>query len=222
MYYKITATKKALTIIIAIVLIFALIPVAKYLHEQYLIHKARQTYNIMRGAFVRVNLSNNLKWTDETMDTNVFANSFVRELPVRKTCGYNPRNSACFPKKINFQRPLPGTEDVTSIILGDYYKVKLKNGVGIAFKILSPDCSLVRGRCGTIFIDINGSKKGPNKFGVDLFDFSINKDEIKTYPMSATHVNRCLAGTGQGCTEYLLKYKTFNYRKYAKEAVAVK
>lgn len=217
MHIKLKITETQIKIISIVLIIFVSIHVLMYAHDQYLIHKTRQTLNIMRGAYVRTILNSRIKWTEQTMNTDIFARAFVRELPVKKDCGYDSSDNTCFPKIINFQKPLPDT-DVKRTGIGGYYKVKLKNGVGIAFTVLSPDCKLKQHRCGTVFIDINGTNRGPNTFGKDLYDFSINEKEITTYPMKSAHIPRCLAGTGQGCADYMLKFRTLNFKKYAKKA----
>ena len=222
MHFKLTFTEKQLKTIAIILIALVSIRVIIYAYDQYLIHKTRQTLNIMRGAYVRTVLNSRIKWTEQTMNTDIFAKAFVRELPVKRDCGYNSSDSKCFPQIVNFQRALPNSDNIRSASLGGYYRVKLNNGVGIAFTILSPDCKLKHHRCGTVFIDINGTTRGPNKMGKDLYDFSINENQITTYPIENVHIHRCLMGTGQGCAAYLLKYRTFNFNKYAKDAVSVK
>ena len=83
-------------------------------------------------------------------------------------------------------------------------------------KVVSPDCTMERGRCATVMIDINGAK-GPNTFGEDIYDFILTKDNVGLYPMQADHIKRCVEGPGLGCADYMFKYNTRNYKKHIKK-----
>lgn len=214
MLLRFRISKKGLIIICSLLAVMIIFCSIKYICDRYIIFKAEQTYNILRSSYAETVKKANFKWTEKDMNTEVFARAFVKDLPVKKDCSYSTDDS-CFPIKINFQRPLENLH-IINVLISDYYKVELNNNVGIAFKILSPTCNHVRDRCGTVFIDINGSKHGPNKFGEDLYDFGIYKTELKTYLMEANHIHRCINGTGQGCAEYMFTYKNRNYKKYLK------
>jgi len=214
MYLRLKISNKLLVIFTVLTIIIIIALIAKPAYDKYVIYKTKQTYDILRNSYAETVKTANYKWTNADMNTDVLARSFVKNLPVKRNCAYSSDDS-CFPVKINFQRPLENLH-ISSVLIGDYYKVELNNNVGIAFKILSPTCDQVRDRCGTVFIDINGSKRGPNKFGEDLYDFGIYKTELKTYLMEANHMHRCVNGTGQGCAAYMFKYKNRNYKKYSK------
>lgn len=185
-----------------------------YIRDRYIIYKTESTFEILKNSYQKTLKTTTFKWTKEDMNTTIFANAFVKNLPTKQVCEYTS-NEECFPKIINFKKAPDGLS-VKNIQIGDYYKAKLNNDVCVAFKILSPTCSQARGRCGTVFIDINCAKKGPNKFGEDLYDFGIYKDGIRPYIMEANHNQRCLNGSGQGCAAYMFKYKNRNYKNYDK------
>lgn len=185
-----------------------------YFRDKYIIYKTKSTFNILSDSYQKTLETANFKWTEKDMNTTNFAQKFVKNLPTKTVCEYTSQEE-CFPQYINFKNPPEGLT-IGSTQIGNYYKVKLKNNVCVAFNILSPTCTHTRGRCGTIFIDINCSKKGPNRFGEDLYDFGIYKDGIRTYIMEANHNQRCVNGTGQGCAAYMFKYGNRNYKKYDK------
>lgn len=185
-----------------------------FIRDRYIIYRTKSTFNILSDSYQQTLEKNNFKWTEKDMNTTVLGQQFAKNLPTKTVCGYSTTEE-CFPSTIYFQRPPEGL-DVSKIKIGDYYKLKLKNNVCVAFKVLSPTCSHTRQRCGTVFIDINCSDKGPNQFGIDLYDFGIYKDGIRTYIIEANHNQRCINGTGQGCAAYMFKYKNRNYKKYDK------
>lgn len=202
--------------IIALSIIF-IIAVAffgfSYIRDRYIINKTKSTFDILKNSYQKTLKTTTYKWTKEDMNTTIFANAFVKNLPTKQVCEYT-NNELCFSRVINFKKP-PEELNVKSTKIGDYYKVKLNNDTCVAFKILSPTCSHARERCGTIFVDINCTKK-PNKFGEDLYDFGIYKDGIRTYIIEANHNQRCINGSGQGCAAYMFKYKNRHYKNYDK------
>ena len=206
-----TSTKIVIYVVILIIIgIFGF----GFIKDKYIIYKTKSTFNILNEAYQKTLKTTDFKWNEKDMSTTVFAQKFVKNLPTKTVCEYSNQEN-CFPKYINFKNPPEGLT-INRTQIGDYYKVKLKNNVCVAFNILSPTCSHTRERCGTIFIDINCAQKGPNKFGEDLYDFGIYKNGIRTYIIEANHNQRCLNGTGQGCAAYMFKYKNRNYKKYDK------
>lgn len=213
MNYKIKIDVKFLYAICILLGIIALTFLIGFARDKFIIKKTRTSYNTLRSAYQKTVKTTKFEWTDEKMNTAVLASAFVKNLPIKKDCGFGPSNE-CFNNNINFKNPLEGT-NVKAVNISNYYKVKLNNNVGVAFSVLSPTCSHTRGRCATVFVDINGPQKGPNKFGEDLYDFGIYKDDLKVYIIEANHIPRCLNGTGQGCAAYMFKYGNRNYEKYS-------
>ena len=208
--FKLKIKIRTSTIVCIIAILIFLIFLCKYIFNQYIIYKTEQTYNILRKAYTETVKTANFDWERGKVNNDIFAKAFIKNLPIKYDCGYSIENK-CFPNTINFQRPLEYF-DINSVSIPKYYKVKLKNNVGIAFTLLDPTCGMIRGRCGTIFTDINGSQNGPNKFGEDLYDFSIDKTDITLYPLQASHLTRCVYGTGQGCAAYMFRFRNRNYK----------
>lgn len=67
----------------------------------------------------------------------------------------------------------------TSYDFSIYPSIVLQNGVSVAFK-LNNGCSKNGSVCAFVFVDINGNKK-PNKFGKDLFVFTIVNSNNTTF-----------------------------------------
>ena len=204
---------KKILIIVPIVLLIIAAGVfwTPYLYEQYIVYKTEQTYNILKDSYVSTLKTANYKWEDGKMDTAIFANEFVKNLPVKRICEFKGRE--CFPACINSKSGISFCQ-FTGFIDEKLYRVELKNNVGIAIQILSPECSNISKICGSVYIDANGKNIGPNLLGRDIFDVSIFKNKIEVPTMKGNMFPNCIYGNGNGCTEYLLEYKNRRYEEY--------
>ncbi|MBR1907662.1 hypothetical protein IJ818_01850 [bacterium] len=218
MYIRLRISDKIFNILFIIFTIILIIVCSKlvfdYYYDQYIINTTEQTFHILQKAYYDTINITNFNWAESEMDTGKLAKEFIKNLPLKQNCKYNGANK-CFYNKVHFKRKIKDSQ-LTEILISDYYKVELKNNTGIAFKILSPDCSQVRERCGNIFIDVNGPNKGPNMLSEDIYDFGIYKDGIKLYILEANHIPNCLNGTGQGCAAYMFRFRNRNYKSFKK------
>lgn len=104
-------------------------------------------------------------------------------------------------------------------------KIVLSDGSVIAVSIDDANCNStinqIASICGTIFVDINGTKK-PNQGGVDLFPFWITKTRL--VPIGTQADNNYFASTcknkltnattsGYGCTAWVLYNENMDYMK---------
>ncbi len=183
-----------------------------FAYEQYIIYRVEKTYNMLREAYVKTLETANFKWEEGKMNTDVLAEAFIKNLPVEKNCEYT-NDGTCFAKRVYFTKESVGHKG-TGINLVISYKVLLKDGSAIAFRNISPTCNLLRGRCGSVYIDANGPFKGPNMLSRDIFDFVIFKDKIGPYSIKGNHYPNCVYGGGHACGAYLLQFRNRNYKSY--------
>ena len=212
MILRFSYDKQKYTIItIYAILIIAVVTFAvNKLIEMYTVHQVFAAYNMLTEAYQTSLKSEKYEWTKEKMNVNVIANKYIKYLPVKKNC--TKSDNTFVAPEIRYKNK-GGHIKVSKMT--EFRKAELKNGMTVAIGIQSPTCEAPRGRCGSVFVDING-KKGPNKFGSDVFDFGIYKNEIKPYKIEIVHVDRCIEGNGQGCASYILKYGKTNYKAYDK------
>lgn len=206
---KISKTLLLIISISIVVIVFALI--INKVKNQIIINKAKTGYEIIQTSYQASLKKEKYVWDKKTTKTSQFGNKLAKYLPTEKNCEYD-NDGICYPRYVNFRNKY---KDETQLYIYNFYKIKLKNGMTVLTKVVSPDCSMLRGRCATVMIDINGAK-GPNTFGEDIYDFIVTKDQVNLYPMQADHVERCINGPGLGCADYMFKYNTRNYKKYIK------
>lgn len=212
MKIKLKISKSAIVVIpiIVIALISALVINIK--RNQLIIDNAKLGYEIIQTSYSESLKKEKYVWDKKTTKTPQFGNKLAKYLPTEKNCEYD-NDSSCYPRYVKFRNKY---DNKTKLQIYNFYKIKLKNGMIVLTKVVSPDCSMQRGRCATVMIDINGAK-GPNTFGEDIYDFIVTKDHVGLYPMQADHVKRCVNGPGLGCADYMFKYNTRNYKKYMKK-----
>ena len=137
--------------LVTISILLAVKYVKNYIKDQEIISKTEQTYEMLQKAYEKTLKTENLVWEDGKTDTKVFAKAFVINLPVEKDCQMKRfPELECFPYQLFIPRYVPGFSD--NFVTKDYYRVRLNNGIGVGFKIDSPTCDWVRGRCGIIYI----------------------------------------------------------------------
>lgn len=206
---RIKISAKALFAILAIIIIVASAIAIHIRKDKVIIDKAKTGYQIIQDSYKESLKKETYVWDKEKTKTSQFGNKLAKYLPTEKNCEYD-NDGVCYPRYVNFRNKY---QDQTQLYIYNFYKIKLKNGMIVLTKVVSPDCSMVRGRCATIMIDINGAK-GPNTFGEDIYDFSVTKNSVSVYPMEADHIKRCLNGPGLGCADFMFQYNTRNYKKY--------
>lgn len=206
-------TKQGIVIvtIIALIIVSAITFAFVKIREKYYVHQLFSAYSLITEAYDTALKKETFEWEYGKTSSNIFASKYIKYLPVKTDCKKN--DNSCFSPYINYRQPLGPTKIAD---MKAFHKTSLKNGMSIAIGIQFPTCTSPRNRCGSIFVDLNGSKKGPNKLGTDIFDFGIYKDGIKPYDIEIVHINRCLEGNGQGCASYILKYGNMNYKAYDK------
>ena len=119
--------------------------------------------------------------TSDISDCAAFATEFVSKLNVAKTCTYNAYSNGCIPDYKGIDTIVPSAGAQTSwctLFNEDYLKTYanvyvLKDGM-----IVIPFGNYFH----VFMVDING-KKPPNKWGYDIFTFTIrgNSDATKIY-----------------------------------------
>ena len=212
MILRFSNDKQKYTIItISAILIIAVVTfTVNKIIEIYTVHQVFAAYNMLTEAYQTSLKNEKYEWTKEKMNVNVLANKYIKYLPVKKDCA--KRDNTCFAPYVRYKNKVG---PIKLSRMEAFRKAELKNGMTVAVGIQHPACDGPRGRCGSVFVDING-KKGPNKFGSDVFDFGVYKNEIKPYKIEIVHVERCIEGNGQGCSSYILKYGRTNYKAYDK------
>lgn len=208
---KIKISKGLLLIISVIIVVVVATFIICKVRNQIIINKAKTGFEIIQIAYQNSLKKEKYVWDKKTTKTSQFGNKLVKYLPTEKNCEYD-NEGVCYPRYVNFRNIY---KDKTNLYIYNFYKIKLNNGMVVLTKVVSPDCTMERGRCATVMIDINGAK-GPNTFGEDIYDFILTKDHVGLYPMEADHVKRCLNGPGLGCADFMFKYNTRDYDKYLK------
>lgn len=208
---KVKISAKLLLIISVIVVIVASAIVINIRKDKVIINKAKTGYDIIQKAYEESLKKETYVWDKKKTKTSQFGNKLAKYLPTEKNCEYD-NDGVCYPRYVNFRNKY---QDETQLYIYNFYKIKLKNGMIVLAKVVSPDCSMVRNRCATVMIDINGAK-GPNTFGEDIYDFAVTKNSVNLYPMEADHVKRCLNGPGLGCAAFMFQFNTRDYKKYKK------
>lgn len=199
-------------VILGLLLITTIWVIAIKIQERIVVKKVHEAYRTIYRAYNETVKDKSITWEKGKVDNDKFADAFLKHLKVKTDCRGN-KNGICIANEVKYAKPY-GPDTYSP--LDKWYSAKLENGMSIAFNVLSPDCSLVRNRCATILFDINGTK-GPNRLSKDLFDLGIYKDKVKPYSVETNHVQRCLEGTGQSCTDYILRFHNTNYKNYIAE-----
>ena len=210
---KIYITKRfIITAIIAIPVIIAGYFIIDYKYDKYIINNTIDTYNTIKDAYAKTIKTANYQWEDGKIDTESFSKEFIKNLPVKKDCAF--KGTDCFPLDMHSNYTTTVVPPSLGIYDMSYYKVMLENNVGLAIKISSPTCSELNNSCGTIVMDVNSKKIGPNMFSRDLFDVGIYKDKIDLYSLEGNMYPNCMCGGGQFCTAFVVKFKSRDYKKF--------
>lgn len=201
-----------LIVLINVVLFYAFEYYIQYKKDKEIINKTETTYKMLQDAYAKALESENFEWEEGKIDTEIFAKAIIKNLYVKSLllCAFR-RAKKCMPPSIKFSK-LDETYKTNKSSLKEYYCIRLENGVGVGFKIESPTCDIIRGRCGNIYIDVNTGENPPNTLSEDIYSFGIYKDGIKLYDLEANHLPNCVYGTGFACASYMLKFKNRNYK----------
>ena len=149
--------QKYAIITISAILIIAVVTFAvNKIIEIYTVHQVFAAYNMLTEAYQTSLKNEKYEWTKEKMNVNVLANKYIKYLPVKKDCA--KRDNTCFAPYVRYKNKV-GLINLSK--MSEFRKAELKNGMTVAVGIQHPACDGPRGRCGSVFVDING-KKGPN------------------------------------------------------------
>lgn len=96
------------------------------------------------------------------------------------------------------------------------YDLVLADGTSVIFNTRREELDEKYDRWGVIYVDLNGTKE-PNRWGYDLFEFSIQKDNIVPTGSNKGRtdreiLNNCLA-SGNHCTAWILRKENILYRR---------
>jgi len=156
-----------------------------------------------------------------SLGSNSFRDLYANHLNIQSKC----TPSTCWKESvfIGYNLPVVAAAGVT-----------LTNGASVIFAINSTyslppadGCVAVNGLCPTIYVDVNGPNKGPNRIGLDQFMMFLNQDGLKPGGDSSItsafyktcqispiiYGNPDLGGAcywrGNGCAAYVLLNKNF-------------
>lgn len=132
-----------------------------------------------------------------------FADTFKKYMKVATDCTGNGKNgnSACYGRNYWIKNPGGATNNIG--LPGDTFAgYTTSDGVTYWFY----------GGQGWIIVDLNGSAKGPNINGVDVFWFSMNSNRNLVPYGNPQNLNECKT-TGRTCTDWVLKYGNQAYRR---------
>lgn len=138
----------------------------------------------------------------------IIADKLKPFMKVALDCGTIDSDGKCFPKSV--YSGLDKTVWQSYHNARSYYKLKLNNGVGVAFRASAHSANdehLI-----SFFVDVNGPLL-PNVVGKDLFNFHYDKGSIR--PVGAPgywHEGTCnLDQSGWGCAYVVLQNQNMNY-----------
>lgn len=164
----------------------------------------------------------------------IIADKFAQQLKVVKRCKVNDKT--CYPNSGKGWNPLHnGTWHIPQIktVYYDDANFVLADGTIMTIQAVGHDegagwCangqpaslnsnwSSYYGKCGIIYVDINGLK-GPNTYGKDLFDFKIFRNAIQPTGLKVDTINansflyQCAVGKGSDCSGWVLMNKNLDY-----------
>jgi len=134
-----------------------------------------------------------------------FGERLTEFMKVSKSCGLNGNGAGC---TANNYKYLDG-DDSDALNESDFYNFTLADGMNIA-------TYWNYGSGGFIYVDIDGSNKGSNTWGKDIFDFVIKNGEL--YPAGYDITNEdtikavCFLG-GERCTNWVIQNENMDYLK---------
>jgi type II secretory pathway pseudopilin PulG len=183
----------------------------------------KKAYSTLSQSFLMITADNGGDITSALSNVvthDDFANVFIPKLNVAKNCGTSNPTGGCFPNAL-YKYLNGGDWGGTNFSTNGWSTILTNDGMSYAFAISSTNCTFpgsvdttspLHNVCGSVFIDINGSKKGPSVMGRDLFYFWLTKKGI--YPAGAypdVNNNDCLPTGGGGCAGKVLVDGAMNY-----------
>lgn len=136
-------------------------------------------------------LENNGSLKDLFYDSNEFRTGFLSKLNYIKTCDQGNIVSNCWAQHKQANGTIGSNYDSANFFSG----AVLNNGTSLVFNFKAKDCSDTFyssvPHCGTISVDVNGSK-GPNTIGKDDFMLIVYPDRI--LPAGANDKTTCPSG----------------------------
>lgn len=197
--------------------------------EKEKIAKVKKLYQNFNDAAGRANAEYGpiQKWFPTTAaisaeDANKkISDRLLEFMKVSKDCGLSTIATACF--KNNYK-----SLDNTDGIISGYYPssprtVVLADGTSVMVREIDPGChedNSPNGDCAYIFADIDGTSKGPNIHGKDLFLFLITKQGVEPVGASGqsftssldTFKDLCFE-RGIACTGWVVEHDNMDYLK---------
>ena len=149
---------------------------------------------------------------------NRFADRLTEFMKIQKNCGYTQTDGACWTvgasKFINGNNLYIGT--------GNFYKFITADGTAIAIqKFVASDYA--NGLMFNTQVDIDGTNKGKNTLGVDIFSFQLNKNitgKFEYYPSylqdigdDTTFKDKCWKSDGGACSTWVITNGNMDYLK---------
>jgi len=186
--------------------------------EHQTIVKLKATYSILSQAIKLAEIEHGAidEWTTERWTekgANDVAEKILPYFKILKDCGTYDEKKECV--NVEYKRKNGATHEIFYATDRRYYKIILKNGVGLIWKA-TENSEANSGIYTNFFVDVNNSAP-PNKFGVDFFIFAYDNGKIMPYGSSATGLNSyeksCLPkdATGYGCAYYVLSKNKIDY-----------
>lgn len=128
-------------------------------------------------------VSNNANYQDFLNSKKMF-NAMKDGLSIEKDCG---SGSGCFSSQVSLKWTGEDIGQRSFDSAPHRYKIITTDGMSMAFHAYNADCADRRymgnlapdfGRCGQIFVDIDGPNRGTNTLGKDIYTFLITKDAV--------------------------------------------
>ncbi len=185
-------------------------------YEQLTVTQVKKVYSTLSNAYRYVRIVNGSpedwpEFINQNFDHSLFAEKFRPFMHIMHDCKKDGNNSLCILN--NQYHKFNGDSE---LYLNSRYDVVLADGTSVIFNTRRDSVDERYDRWGVIYVDLNGTK-GPNRWGYDLFEFSIQKDNI--VPTGAnkgstdrTILSNCLS-TGYHCTAWVLRKENILYRR---------
>ncbi len=178
--------------------------------ERVTVNKVKKFYSVMSQAQLMAIKDHGYldEWDVQDGQTKEgvekFMNYFKPYLKVVKDCG---TSSGCL-KYSSRPTRLNGETLTNYDIDPNYYKLIMNDGTYMWIRTANGVYGKVYdGECAICFIDVNG-KNPPNTLGIDIFDFQVNKNSIRTLNDICS-----LESDGGGCAGWILEKGNMDYLK---------
>jgi prepilin-type N-terminal cleavage/methylation domain-containing protein len=139
-------------------------------------------------------------------DGSLIALAFFSKMNIAKNCGFmNGYDTGCFPTEKSYKQLNGNDQDEN---FSSYHTAVTSDGMAWGTSDADKSCNIdlsggdpsnpLSATCSMWFVDINGSNKGPNKMGRDMFFFYLTRTGI--YPAGAYRSDWDGTAWGYNCT----------------------